>query len=69
MSTLIQKPVILTKSGHPLIVAPGTEVPVSAKEMLKRRDAWLERNREKVKDYTVNDFISEKRLDVEKGLV
>lgn len=68
MSTVIQKPIIMTKSGHALIVAPGTEKPVSVKEMLKRRDAWLERNKDKVKGYTVADFIAEKQLDVEKGL-
>jgi len=68
MSAVIQKPVIMTKSGHALLIAPGTENPVSATEMLKRRDAWLERNKEKLKDYTVADFIAEKQVDVEKGL-
>lgn len=68
MSTVSQKPIVITKSGHALIVAPGTENPVSATEMLRRRDAWLERNKEKVKGYTVADFIAEKHADVEKGL-
>ena len=68
MTTLIQKPIIMTKSGHALLAAPGTENPVSAREMLKRRDAWLERNKDKVKGYTVADFIAEKQQDVEKGL-
>ncbi len=68
MSTVMQKPIVITKSGHALIVAPGTEQPVSATEMLKRRDMWLERNKDRVKGYTVADFIAEKRLDVEKGL-
>ncbi len=68
MSTVIQKPVVMTGSGHALLVAPGTENPVSAAEMLRRRDAWFERNKDKVKGYAVADFIAEKRLDVEKGL-
>lgn len=63
MSTTIKKTVIITRSGHPLTVAPGTENPVSVEEMLRRRDAWLERNKDKLKGYTVADFIAEKRRE------
>jgi hypothetical protein len=66
--TTVQKPVIRTASGSLLTVEPETEHPVSIEEMLKRRDVWLTRNREKLKGYSVDRFIAEKRRDVEAGL-
>lgn len=68
MTATVKKTVIRTASGSVLTVEPGTEHPVSVDEMLKRRDAWLERNREKLKGYSVDQFIAEKRRDVEAGL-
>lgn len=59
---------IKTESGTILTVEPGTENPVSVEEMLRRRDAWLARNREKVLGYSVDAFIAEKHADIEKGL-
>ncbi len=68
MTTTEQKTVIHTASGSILTVEPGTEQPVSVEEMLKRRDMWLKRNGDKVKDYSVDQFIAEKHRDVEMGL-
>lgn len=68
METIVKKTVIRTASGSVLTVEPGTETPVSVDEMLRRRDAWLQRNREKLKDYSVDQYIAEKRRDVELGL-
>lgn len=68
MNTTVKKSVIRTASGSVLTIEPGTEHPVSIDEMLKRRDAWLRRNREKLKGYSVDRFIAEKRRDVEMGL-
>lgn len=68
MTTMVQKTVIRTASGNALTVEPGTEQPVSVEEMLQRRDKWLERNREKLKDYSVERFIAEKHRNVALGL-
>lgn len=68
MTTAVKKTVIRTASGTVLTVEPGTEKPVSVEEMLKRRDVWLERNREKLGGYSVDQFLAEKRRAVEAGL-
>ncbi len=68
MSATDKKAVVRTASGSVLTVEPGTENPVSIEEMLQRRDAWLDRNREKLKGYSVDQFIAEKRRAVEAGL-
>lgn len=68
MSTTEKKPVIRTASGTVLSIEPGTEKPVSIEEMLRRRDAWLERNKEKLKGYSVDQFIAEKKRDIDRGL-
>ncbi len=64
MTAYVKKPTFITKSGRALAVAPGTENPVSVDEMRKRRDAWYERNKKYLTGYSVDDFITEKRLDV-----
>lgn len=68
MSTTAKKTVIHTASGSMLSVEQGTENPVSLEEMLKRRDAWLKRNRKKLNGYSVDQFLAEKRRNVELGL-
>lgn len=68
MTTSVQKTVIRTASGSELTVAPGTEQPVSVEEMLRRRDKWLTSNREKLGNYSVDQFIAEKHRNVGLGL-
>ena len=68
MTATVKKTVVRTASGSVLTVESGTEKPVSVEEMLKRRDLWLERNREKLKGYSVDRFIAEKRRDAEMGI-
>ncbi len=68
MSTVIQKPIILTKSGHALIVAPGTEKPLPADEWLQKIQEWRECNRELVARISVEEFLADKHAEVEKGL-
>lgn len=66
--TSVQKTVIQTPSGNVLTIAPGTENPVSVDEMIRRRDAWLVRNKDKLKGYSVDQFIAEKKRDIDMGL-
>lgn len=68
MNTTVKKSVIRTASGNVLTIEPGTEHPVSIDEMLRRRDAWLRRNREKIQGYSVDRFIAGKRRGIEMGL-
>ncbi len=68
MTTMAQKTVIRTASGSELTIEPGTEHPVSVEEMLRRRDAWLQRNRGKIGNYSVDQFLAEKHRNVELGL-
>lgn len=68
MTTSTKKPVFLTPSGDSLSVMPGTESPVSVDEMVRRRNAWRDKYGHLVEDYSVAEFLREKRRDVEAGL-
>lgn len=67
-STIIQKPVVLTKSGHSLTVAPGTEKPVPADEWLRKIGEWRKKNEKHIESISVEEFLAEKHEDVRKGL-
>lgn len=68
MTTHSKKPVIRTPSGEILTVMPGTEKPVSVKEMKRRRDEWRTKYQHLLGDYSVAKFLEEKSRDKEAGL-
>ena len=68
MTTVIQKPIIMTKSGHPLTIAPGSEMPLSTDKWLQKIQEWQERNRENVSKISVETFLADKHADIKKGL-
>ncbi len=63
MTTITEKPTIITRSGHALIVAPGTENPLPVAEWFRRLEAWRMRNKEHVARISVEEFIAEKHAD------
>ncbi len=68
MTTSTTRPVFITKSGQALLVAPGTENPVSINEMIRRRDEFRARYKHLLEGYSVADFLREKHRDVEMGI-
>lgn len=68
MTTEVKTPYIRTPSGEILHIAPGTEHPVSAAEVRRRRDAWYAQNSKYFAGYSVEQFLKEKHKDVESGL-
>ncbi len=62
------RPTIVTETGYVLRVWPGTEKRVSVDEMIRRRDEFYEQYGHLLKNYSVEQFIREKRRDVELGL-
>ncbi len=67
MVTLTKKPTITTPSGHTLIVAPGTENPLSADSWFKKLETWREQNKEHVSRISVEEFLEEKHADTDGG--
>lgn len=68
MTTNTQKPVYMTESGQALLIAPGTEHPVSVDEMRRRRDEFHAKYKHLLEGYSVAEFLREKRRDVESGI-
>ena len=68
MTTTVEKKVVYTKSGRPLAISPSTANPVSADEMFRNRDEWYARNKHLLKGYSSDQFVAERRRDVEAGL-
>lgn len=46
----------------------GPVRPVEVDKLVAERDAWYEKNRRLLEDYSVEQFLEDKRKDVEKGL-
>lgn len=69
MTITAQKPVVYTKDGKPLIVAPGTEKTVGVDEWLASMSAWRNRNKNLVDRISVEEFLSDKKAEVKKGLL
>ena len=67
MTATLQKTVVYTPSGRAVSVWPETANPVSVDEMFRRRDAWYARNKHILEGYTSEQFVTEKRRDVEAG--
>jgi len=51
-----------------LEIAPESEHPVSIDEVINRRDAGYAKNKHLLKDYSVVEYLKEKRKSVELGL-
>ena len=68
MTVTAEKPVVFTASGEALSILPGTENPVSVDEMLRIRDEWLARHKNKLRGYSSDKFVAQKRRDVETGI-
>ncbi len=68
MTTSMMRPVFTTESGEELLVAPGTENPVSVEEMIRRRDEFRARYGHLLEGYSVAEFLREKRRDSETGV-
>ena len=67
MTATMQKAIVHAPPDESFAVASGTENPVSADEMERRRDQWLERNKHLLVGYSSDKFIAQKRRDVEAG--
>lgn len=46
----------------------GPVLPVEVDKLIAERDAWYERNRRFLEGYSAEQFVKEKRRDVEEGL-
>ena len=69
MTATMEKTVIYTQSGRPVSVWPSTAKSVSPEEVSRKRAEWLARNKPILGDWSSDDFIVEKRRDVEAGLL
>ena len=67
MTATAEKPVVYTASGQPLSIVPGTEEPISADEMERQIAEWRTRYGHLLVDCSTDQFIAEKRRNVEMG--
>ncbi len=67
-ATKKERPTIVTETGYVLHLWPGTEKRVPIEEMIRRRDEFYEQYKHLLKNYSVDQFLREKRRDVEMGI-
>lgn len=67
MTTSIKHHEYRAPNGKKLRVS-GPVLPVEVDKLIAERDAWYERNRRFLENYSVKQFIEEKRKDVEEGM-
>ncbi len=68
MTTNIKQYEFRTPSGK-ILRTSRPVVPANVERLAAEADAWYERNKHILKDYSVAEFLEEKYRDVEKGLL
>ena len=67
MTATVEKTVFTAPNGKTFRIRPGTENPVSVAEMTRRRYKWYAQHKHLLAGYSTEQFIAEKRRDVEAG--